>query len=115
VVLGIGGTLALAIRSDKGNQLDRRLVVDRTCTRVGNDFFGPENRTCADLASAKDTWTWIAAGALAAAGAAAVTTGILLATRDNGDGSRRRAGIDGVHLIASIADGKPYFEARWRF
>lgn len=114
VVLGAGGAVALVIRSDKGSQLARKLEVGR-CMRVGNDFFGMENRACADLASSKETWTWVAAGAFVAAGAAAVTAGVLFATRNRGDADTQTASNNRPNLTGGLVDGKPYLEAVWRF
>lgn len=114
-VLLAGGITALVIRSDKSEQLAHRIDVDRTCARSGNVFSGNEAAACADLAGAKETWTWVAVGTLVGAGLAAITTVVLVATRPS-QAQAQASTATAVPRIAAAMDPKgALLSARWQF
>ena len=111
-----GGVVALVVRSDKNDQLQRRLGVDKTCAQSGDAFSGSDASTCASLATAKETWTAIAVGTLAAAGAAAATAVLLVATRPVGSSDPHASNSAAAPGIAAgVAPHTALLWARWLF
>jgi hypothetical protein len=106
------GIAALVVRSDAEAQLSRHLDQSRDCTSIGTAFFGPAAQTCVDLASKRDRWTWVSAGAFVAAGALAVTTVILLANRTDRTGSHASV-TPGI--AATLGPGLTFASLDWRY
>jgi hypothetical protein len=99
------GVVAVIVRSSKVSSLEAHLK-DTTCSQSADNFGGSAADECVKLATARDTWTWVAVGTLVGAGAAA-TTAVVLAVRSSGD--------HGPRVSVDVRPGLALASASWNF